>query len=280
MYAATAARSLVKDVTLVSAIGKDYKFKDTLRLLGFDRVKTFNMPSTRFKIKYNELGEAEYLKAIHGAGSKITASAILTHSLTPETIVHISPMRPRKVVKIVQKIRETSEKTRISLNTWIDYVKKNRSNRTILQKLARQADFFILNDIEAKALTRTDSISTALRALEARMLIITLGQLGAIIKGENIGIQMVPALNVPLKNLVDTTGAGDTWCGAFLAAYKLTDDLMKSVTIASVISSIKCSGWGLQKLLNLHFRKPDDVIEYVIGLKEGVLQKRIPDYTK
>ena len=91
---------------------------------------------------------------------------------------------------------------------------------------------------------------------------------------------MIPALNVPLKNVIDTTGAGDTWCGAFLAAYKLTQDLMKSVTIASTISSIKCSSWGLQKIINLHFRKPDDVIEYVIALKEGALQKTILDYTK
>jgi hypothetical protein len=55
---------------------------------------------------------------------------------------------------------------------------------------------------------------------------------------------------------------------------------MKSVTIASTISSIKCSGWGLQKIINLHFKKPDDVIEYVIALKEGALQKSILDYTK
>ena len=90
---------------------------------------------------------------------------------------------------------------------------------------------------------------------------------------------MVPVLNTPSRHVVDTTGAGDVWCGAFVAAYKLTDDLMKSVTIASILSSLKCSGWNFQKLINLRFRKPEDVIEYIIGMKEGALQKRIPDYT-
>ena len=81
------------------------------------------------------------------------------------------------------------------------------------------------------------------------------------------------------SNVVDTTGAGDVWCGAFLAAYKLTDDLMKSVTIASILSSIKCSGWNFKRLINLRFREPDEVIEYIIGMKEGGFQKRILDYT-
>ena len=53
---------------------------------------------------------------------------------------------------------------------------------------------------------------------------------------------------------------------------------MKSVTCASIISSIKCSNWGFRNLLDLQFREVNDVIEYVIGLKEGSMQKRISDY--
>lgn len=279
LYAAIAAKTLLKNVTLVSAIGKDYKFTDALKLLKSHHVRTFNMPSTRFNIKYNKLGEAEYLKSTYGAGSKITASNIPTGLLTPETIVHISPMRPIKIKKIVEVIRKTSPKTRISINTWIRYMEKSRRNVKILKDLAVEADFFILNDHEAKVLTKADSISTALALLKAKMLIVTLGELGAIISKENVGIQMVPALSTPARNVVDTTGAGDVWCGAFLAAYKLTDDLMKSVTIASILSSIKCSGWSFKKLINLRFREPDEVIEYIIGMKEGGFQKRIPDYT-
>ncbi len=280
LYAATAAKTLLNDVSLVSAVGKDYEFTEALSVFDSKHVRSLNMPSTRFDIKYNRRGEPQYLKTTYGAGSKITASSIPTKLLAANSIVHLSPMPPTKVSKMVEKIRAISPKTRISINTWINYIKKSRKNRTILKKLALNADFFILNDTEAKALTQTDSISTALRLLKAKMLIITLGELGAIANGEKIGIQMIPALNVPLKNIVDTTGAGDTWCGAFLAAYKLTEDLMKAVTTASIISSIKCSSWGLQKLANLRFRKPDDVIEYVIGLKEGALQKRILDYTR
>ncbi len=280
LYAAVAAKTLLKNIILVSALGKDYNFTDVLSLFNSEHVRTFNMASTSFSIRYKKRDEPQYLKTNIGAGSKIAASSIPTKLLAANSIVHLSPMTPTKAAKIFEKIRKDSPRTEISINTWINYIKQSRRNRATLKNLASRADFFILNESEAKALTQTDSISTALRLLKAKMLIITLGELGAIINGEDTGIQMIPALNVPLKNVVDTTGAGDTWCGAFLAAYKLTQDLMKSVTAASIISSIKCSGWGLKKLVNLQFKKPDDVIEYVIGLKEGALQKRIPDYTK
>jgi len=279
LYAAMAARTLLKDIALVSAIGKDYKFMDTLRLLDTDCVRIFRMPSTRFNIRYNRLGEAEYTGTEYGAGLKVTAHIVPSSLLTPETIVHISPMQPAKVNKIVEKIHESSPKTKISINTWAGYIEKSRTGRKILKDLALEADFFILNDYEAKVLTKAASLSTALKLLKAKMVIVTLGEFGAIISGRDQGIQMVPALNIPAREIVDATGAGDTWSGAFLAAYILTEDLMKSVTTASVISSIKCSGWNFQKLINLKFKGPDDVIEYVIGLKEGSLQKIIPDYT-
>lgn len=276
LYAAVAAMTLSTNVTLVSAVGRDYQFPDVLKKIGDSHVKVYNMPSTSFHIRYNDRWEARYVKTSWGASPKVSSVAVLVE---PNAIVHISPMKPAKVAKILKEITDVSPRARVSINTWIGYLKESRKNRGILRHLASMADFFILNDSEVKALTQTDSISAALRLLDAKMLIVTLGQLGAIINEKNRGIQMVPALNIPVEKIVDTTGAGDAWCGAFLATYDLTEDLMKSISVASIISSIKCSGWGFDNLINLRFNKPDDVIEYVIGLKEGSFQKSLTDYT-
>jgi ribokinase len=280
LYAAMAARTLLNDVRLVSVIGRDYKFMNVLKYFQSEHVKIFNMPSTTFKIRYNRRWEAHYVQKDYGAGSRIMTSTIPVKEIRDNDMVHLSPMRAIKIEKIVNKIKEESPDTSISINTWINYIKEGQKTRKILRKLALKTDFFILNDSEAKALTQTDSLSTALRLLKGKMLIVTLGELGAIISGENMKLQMVPALNIPISKVVDTTGAGDTWCGAFLAAFILTKDLMKSVTTASIISSIKCSDWGFNSLINLRFREPEEVIEYIIGLKEGSLQKRITDYTQ
>lgn len=276
LYAAIAAKTLFENVYLISVVGRDYPFLDVLDAFPRRYIKFSKSPSTRFNIQYNALWEAKYLEAKYSAGSMISPSLIPIKSLGAESIVHISPLSPSRVKKIVSAIREESPKTMISVNTWMGYIKGN--NREVLKEIASEVDFFMLNDSEAKALTGARSLSMALKLIKSKMLIVTLGELGAIISREDGEVHMVPALRFPVEKVVDTTGAGDTWCGSFLAAYKQTDDLMKSVTAASIISSIKCSGWGFSKLLNLRFKKVDDIIEYVIGLKEGGVQKNILDY--
>jgi sugar/nucleoside kinase (ribokinase family) len=280
LYAAMAARTLSPNVALISATGKDNQFLDVLKLLPYRDVKIYDKPSTKFHIKYDRRWEAHYLKADHGAGSKITSRRISKRWLRSKNVFHISPMRPSKVARILDKIKQKSPETKVSVNTWIDYVEEGRRNRRILKDIALKADFFILSDTEAKALAQTDSISSAVRLLKAKRLIVTLGSLGAIISGENVDLQMVPALNLSPDKVVDTTGAGDVWCGAFLATYNLTEDFGKSVSAASTISRIKCSDWGFRSLINLRFKEPNDVIEFVMGLKDGGIQKRMLDYMK
>ena len=280
LYAAMAARTLFPNVALISATGKDNQFLDVLNLLPYKDVKIYDAPSTRFHIRYDRRWEAHYLRADHGAGSRITSRRISEKWLRHKSIFHISPMQPSKVARILDKIKQKSPETGVSVNTWIGYVKEGRRNRRLLNDIALKADFFVLSDTEAKALAQTDSISSAVRLLKAKRLIVTLGSLGAIISGEDVGMQMVPALNLPPDKVVDTTGAGDVWCGAFLATYKLTEDLAKSVSAASTISRIKCSDWGFQSLVKLRFKEPNDVIEFVMGLKDGGIQKRMLDYMK
>lgn len=280
LYAAMAARTLSPNVALISATGKDYDFLDVLNLLPYKDVKMYDVPSTRFHIKYDRRWEAHYLRADHGAGSRITSRRISDRWLRHKSIFHISPMRPSKVAGILDKIKQKSPETKVSVNTWIDYIREGRRNRRILKDIALKADFLILSDTEAKALAQTDSISSAVRHLKAKRLIVTLGNFGAIISGENVEMRMVPALNLSPDKVVDTTGAGDVWCGAFLATYNLTEDFGKSVSAASTISRIKCSDWGFQSLINLRFKEPNDVIEFVMGLKDGGIQKRMLDYMK
>ena len=278
LYAAVAAKTLIKDVSLVTVIGRDFKYKDVLSLFDLSYVKVYNMPSTRFHIKYNSRWEAEYLKFYYGAGSRLTYSMINERLIRESDLIHISPIRAGKLAKIVNLIKSSTSKVKLSVNTWIGYITEGRKSRETLRKVASEVDFFILNDAESKLLTQTDSISSALSILKAKTLIITLGELGAIVSSLDGFRQLVPAFVIPSSRVIDTTGAGDTWCGAFLAAYMLTEDVNKAVTFASVVSGIKCSGWGMENLINLRFKDPDDAIEYVIGLREGRVQKKISDY--
>ncbi len=279
LYAAIAAKALNAKTAIVSAIGKDFSFADCFEGLDSTYVKKLNIPTTKYHIRYNDDWEADYLEVEPGAGARTSPSQIPLRSLQPGSIIHVSPMKPAKAAKIVSHIRHRSSDVTISMNTWMGYTKEPRERR-LLMKLASQVDFFMLNEFEAKVLAQTDSLSIALQRIAAKKLIVTMGKLGAIIGGIEMEPQMVPALMIPTGKVVDTTGAGDVWNGAFLATYQTTCDTTKSVTVASVISSIKCSRWGFKAIQQLSFQKPSDVVEHVLALKEGGMQKRITDFAK
>lgn len=277
LYAALAAKTLNAQTAIVSAIGKKFPFRKCFDRMDTRHIKTANLPTAKFCIRYDKNWEAKYVEAKEGAGARITASQIPQSLLKPQYAVHIAPIKPSKAARIVDNIRKRSPHVQISMSTWAGYIKTSRQRKNLL-KLASQVDFFMLNEFEAKALAQTRYLPIALERIRVKRLIVTMGKLGAIISGIDFETSMMPALSVPTEKIVDTTGAGDVWSGAFLAAYKITRDLMKSVNVASIISSIKCSGWGFQSIEKLSFLKPSDVVEYVVALKEGSLQKKIPDF--
>lgn len=278
LYSAIAARALNETPAIVSTIGKDFSFTSCFEGLDSTCIRQSKNLTSRFHIRYNKNWEANYLEALERASAKISPSQIPQNLLNPQNIIHLSPMKPALTLRIVNYIRQRSPQVKISASTWIGYTKTSR-NRRLLKKLASQVNFFMLNEFEAKTLAQTDSLITTLERLQAQKMIVTMGKLGAIVSGDDIDPQMIPALNVPTDKVVDTTGAGDTWNGAFLATYKTTSNLMQSVIVASIISSIKCSKWGFQAIQDLSFKTPREVVEHILALKEGGIQKKITHYS-
>lgn len=277
LYGAVAAKVLNVKAPIVSAIGKDFPYSEAFNGLNSTYVERTRKPTTRFTIRYNKNWEADYLEVVIGSGSRISVSMVPWELLDQQAIVHLSPMKPTKTAKMIDGIKSQSPKTKISMSTWIGYMKNKRA-RKLLRKLASQVEFFMLNESEAKTLGETNDLPLAIERITSNRLIVTMGRLGAIVDGDDFEAQMIPALSVPTGKVIDTTGAGDTWNGAFLASYSSTDDLSKSVTVASIISSIKCSGWGFKAIEQLSFRRSSDVVQYVLALRDGSLQKRIPDF--
>ena len=232
MYSAIAANTLNCNIVLISAIGKDYAFTEWFDTLDSSYIKTYNMPTTRFHIHYNKNWLANYIEASSGAGARITSSLIPTKLLTKQNLIHLSPMKPTKVTKIVNNIKQRAPNMEVSISTWIGYTKKAR-HKQILTELASQVDFFMLNDFELKALTQTSDLPLALERLKARRFVVTLGKFGAITGGEDVDTQMVPALTIPTEKTMDTTGAGDGWNAGLLFGVLKGWDLKTCVTVAA-----------------------------------------------
>lgn len=114
-------------------------------------------------------------------------------------------------------------------------------------------DFLIMNELEAHQVSEGLGIGHAETAHLARKLA-DLGDLTCIITMEDKGsiaanrseIWRVGALPVVP---VDTTGAGDAYCGIFAAALEAGDDLQGAMHRASVGASLSCLGMGAQSAM-------------------------------
>jgi sugar/nucleoside kinase (ribokinase family) len=120
-----------------------------------------------------------------------------------------------------------------------------------LKRLIKRLDLFVLNDGEAHQLTQDDNLFTALKKIHLlgpKYVIIKKGSHGAILSGPK-GLFICPAY--PLRNVVDPTGAGDSFVGGLmgcLAAAKQSVEaqIRRAMIYGSVVASFCCEGFGLR----------------------------------
>lgn len=109
-----------------------------------------------------------------------------------------------------------------------------------------KVDIFLVNEIEAKALAKTNSddikeiINIISNKYKDKSILLTVGALGVyfIDKGK------VYYQKAYKTNVVDTTGAGDTFTGYFISCYLMNKDIKKALKIASKASSIAITRKG------------------------------------
>lgn len=276
LYAAMGAKTICKDVDIISAIGEDFKFNEVL--LNFSMIKRIKGKSTSFFIIYDKDWNANYKEVFIGVGAKITTKDLLRALNYNVKAIHIAPMNPPKVEKMLREVRSKYKNILVSLNSSIHYLNKSANRRAIINA-ASLSDIFILNEVELHALTKVEVTSEALKLIKSKILVLTLGEIGTIIKFEE-GIEFIPAMAGITRNLVDVTGAGDVWAGSFLASYLKSNNWNKAVSFASMISAIKCTGWNFEKIKNLSFESLEEVYEYALTFKEKGRQLTLTDIIK
>ncbi|MFC1656751.1 carbohydrate kinase family protein [Patescibacteria group bacterium] len=167
-------------------------------------ISTEELP--RLEIAHYGHGIAKLLNASWAGTSKLT-TANIPLDISKFNYIHIAALETaQRQLDFLWTCRKFPN-TKISVGT---YAKIVYGEKTSVQKLFDEADFFFMNENEAKGLFgSTDNLLIDTK----KLLFVTRGKEGALII-QNHSIIRIPGI---LVTELDPTGAGDTFCGATLA---------------------------------------------------------------
>ncbi len=243
------AASLFAPVRLLGVAGKDFpqKYLRKFQKRGIDisGLKILDGRTFRWSGRYREnLNEAETLSVCQN---------VLKHF--PEVPGHYSdsplvflantdPVTQRKTLEYLSAPRLVACDT---MNLWI------RTRKSELKKLLQKVDILIVNDSEARMLTGRSNLPAAVWALlehGPKTVIVKKGEHGAFLctAGE---LFAVPAY--PLHQVVDPTGAGDSFAGGFLGYLsccpRITPAMIrKAVVYGAVVASFTVEDFSTRRL--------------------------------
>ncbi len=176
-------------------------------------------------------------------------------------LANIDPVLQSKVRDAMPKVKLVGGDT---MNYWINDHRKN------LGEMLKRVDVLLINDTEAKMLAGDNSLPRAARKvldLGPRALVIKHGEYGATIffrDGEFSGGHhpfRAPAL--PLDEVRDPTGAGDSFAGGFMGYIasqgEVTRKVMKhAMFYGSVMGSFAVEKFGTERLQSLTRQEIDE----------------------
>lgn len=157
--------------------------------------------------------------------------------------VFLANIHPQLQLSVIQQMENNPTVIVDTMNLWIETTKND-----LLQVLKR-TDILLINDSESELLTGdTDLQSSAekIQAIGPKIVIIKRGSKGAaIFDGKDtfsVGVY-------PVSEIVDTTGAGDTFGGGFVASLAKGESLSDAVIYGSALASICVEGFGVERIL-------------------------------
>lgn len=254
-YIALAASQLDVEIGVISIVGEDFE-AEHLTLL-----KNRNIDLTGVEIVAGEktfFWSGRYHNDLNTRTTLVTELNVLTQfdPKVPENwrasdIVLLGNLNPSNQASVLDQLT-TKPKLVImdTMNFWMD------NNRQELDALLPRVDVICINDEEARQLTAQNSLVKAAKLIQKsgpRYVIIKKGEHGALLFHDS---QVFCAPALPLEEIFDPTGAGDSFVGGF-AAYlaqlgDISFDAMKSAIIyASAMASFTVEKFGPENLIDL-----------------------------
>lgn len=251
---ATAAGSFYTRVGAVGVVGSDFPQEFEARWQGFGvdlaGVQHQEGRTFRWSGRYSEnMIDRETLKTELGVFESFTPE--LPESYRKAGYILLGNIQPQLQLHVLEQAVEPKFVVLDTMNLWIDIA------RPALLEVISRVDLLTVNDSEARQLAGCWNLlecGDKLLELGPEYLIIKKGEHGALLFTKASEVVIVPAW--PVRDLVDPTGAGDTFAGALLGYLAQRDSvttatLREGLVHASVVASIGVEGFSTERLEGL-----------------------------
>ncbi|MGB9740723.1 MAG: carbohydrate kinase family protein [Candidatus Bathyarchaeia archaeon] len=248
-YVALSAQRLGVNVSVISKVGGDFP-EAYLWWLGQEGIDLSNVSkiegafTTRFELKYSEDLSARAMRLASKAPS-ITISDI------PEAfkakVVHVAPIAGEVEYDVLEKLKKHADFLSLDPQGFLRVYDENGNvscgvlaNKRILGLI----NIYKSSSEEIKSATGLSDVNSAIRAVHdfgVEIVIVTLGVKGAILSVEGTNYN-IPAYNT--EKIVDPTGAGDVFIGAFLTEYVQGKDSLWCACVGSAAASVAVEAVG------------------------------------
>ena len=251
-YIGLAASVMKTDVSLVSVIGGDFpqEYLDmmTSKGINLDGVEMIKDGKTFFwSGKYhNDLNSRDTLvtelNVLENFDPKIPASAANAEVLL------LGNLHPAVQLAVLERMNSRPKLVILdTMNFWMDLT------WDLLMEVIAKTDVITINDEEARQLSGEYSLVKAaqkIHTLGPKYVIIKKGEHGALLFDDG-KVFAIPAL--PLEEVFDPTGAGDTFAGGFASHIAKSENIsfenMKSaIIVGSAMASFTVEEFGTQRL--------------------------------
>lgn len=278
-FIALSASNFIRDQRIVSVVGDDFPtaMLDTLRSKGV------NLDG--LQIKQGEktfFWSGRYHNDMNSRDTLITELNVLEHfdpiipaSYQGVEYLMLGNLSPQVQRQVIERLEERPKLIAMdTMNFWMD-IALDELKRTI-----SMVDVLFVNDEEARQLSGEYSLVKAakvIRAMGPETLIIKKGEHGALLFRDD-KVFFAPAL--PLEEVFDPTGAGDTFAGGFMGFIASTDDIsfdnMKRAIIAgSALASFCVEKFGTERLLDLSKELIENRIGQFVALTDFAMEQTV-----
>jgi sugar/nucleoside kinase (ribokinase family) len=269
-YIAWSASYFTKPVNIVSVIGDDFDMSELAALQ--DRGVNYDGIEIR-KGEKSFFWSGKYHMDMNSRDTLVTDLNVLAsfNPIVPESYkdcryLMLGNIDPSLQIKVIEQLPVRPELIVMdTMNFWMDIALET------LKKAISMVDVLTINDEEARQLSGENSLVKAAKKIMAmgpKFLVIKKGEHGALLFHNN-DVFFAPAL--PLEEVFDPTGAGDTFAGGFIGYIAKTNDLTfenmkRAIIYGSAMASFCVEKFGTERLKSLTTEQIDERVNMFVAL--------------